>query len=214
MDRRHRVFAVHETLAMARGEEQRVIDYVKEGGEYVLTADDMRITAGQMLEKFMFPSSMQYAPISKLSGGERRRLYLLRILMTAPNVLLLDEPTNDLDIPTLIRLEEYLEGFSGCLIVVSHDRYFLDRTIDRVLRFDGGGATVWSGAYLALGWVFHEQLEVVIAGMSRFGVWVGLAVGLALAAYLVTKYVQRQRVYRDLRVARITAASRSYPAYP
>ena len=120
-------------------EEQRVIDYAKEGGEYVLTADDTRITAGQMLEKFMFPPAMQYAPVGKLSGGERKRLYLLRILMTAPNVLLLDEPTNDLDIPTLIRLEEYLEGFAGCLIVVSHDRYFLDRTIDRVLRFEGNG---------------------------------------------------------------------------
>jgi ATP-binding cassette subfamily F protein uup len=82
---------------------------------------------------------MQYAPIEKLSGGERRRLYLLWVLMGAPNVLLLDEPTNDLDIPTLVTLEDYLEGFGGCLIVVSHDRYFLDRTVEHIFRFEGGG---------------------------------------------------------------------------
>src|SRR5260370_686320 len=90
-----------------------------------------------MLEKFLFTGAMQYAPIGKLSGGEQRRLYLLRILMGAPNVLLLDEPTNDLDIPTLITLEEYLDNFSGCLIAVSHDRYFLDRTVDHIFRFEG-----------------------------------------------------------------------------
>ena len=134
------VIAYYDQESRDLNDEQRVLDYVKEGGEYVLTADETRITACQMLEKFMFPAAMQYAPISKLSGGERKRLYLLRLLMTAPNVLLLDEPTNDLDIPTLIRLEEYLEGFAGCLIVVSHDRYFLDRTIDRVLRFNGNGS--------------------------------------------------------------------------
>jgi ATP-binding cassette subfamily F protein uup len=92
-----------------------------------------------MLEKFLFTGAMQYAPIGALSGGEQRRLYLLRILMGAPNVLLLDEPTNDLDIQTLITLEEYLDNFSGCVIVVSHDRYFLDRTVEHVFRFEGGG---------------------------------------------------------------------------
>jgi ATP-binding cassette subfamily F protein uup len=92
-----------------------------------------------MLEKFLFPGPAQYAPIAKLSGGERRRLYLLRVLMAAPNVLLLDEPTNDLDIQTLVTLEDYLDGFRGCLIVVSHDRYFLDRTVEHILRFEGGG---------------------------------------------------------------------------
>jgi ATP-binding cassette subfamily F protein uup len=92
-----------------------------------------------MLEKFLFNGAMQYAPIAKLSGGERRRLYLLRVLMSAPNVLLLDEPTNDLDIPTMVTLEDYLDGFGGCLIVVSHDRYFLDRTVEHIFRFEGGG---------------------------------------------------------------------------
>jgi ATP-binding cassette subfamily F protein uup len=92
-----------------------------------------------MLEKFLFPPAAQYSFVGKLSGGERRRLYLLRVLMTAPNVLLLDEPTNDLDIPTLMALEEYLDDFPGALIVVSHDRYFLDRTIDRVFKFETGG---------------------------------------------------------------------------
>jgi ATP-binding cassette subfamily F protein uup len=92
-----------------------------------------------MLEKFLFSPAAQYAVIGNLSGGERRRLYLLRILMGSPNVLLLDEPTNDLDIPTLIALEEYLDDFAGALIVVSHDRYFLDRTIENVFRFEGEG---------------------------------------------------------------------------
>jgi ATP-binding cassette subfamily F protein uup len=92
-----------------------------------------------MLEKFLFTGAMQYAPIEKLSGGERRRLYLLRVLMGAPNVLLLDEPTNDLDIQTLVTLEDYLDGFGGCLIAVSHDRYFLDRTVEHIFRFEGGG---------------------------------------------------------------------------
>jgi ATP-binding cassette subfamily F protein uup len=121
-------------------EDQRLIDYVKEAGENLATADGMTISASQMAERFLFPPAMQFAPISKLSGGERRRLYLLRLLMEAPNVLLLDEPTNDLDIPTLVALEEYLDTFAGSVIAVSHDRYFLDRVVDRVLRFEGEGA--------------------------------------------------------------------------
>ncbi len=88
---------------------------------------------------FLFPPVMQYTPIGKLSGGERRRLYLLRVLMGAPNLLILDEVTNDLDIQTLVTLEEYLDSFAGCLIIVSHDRYFLDRTVEHVFRFEGGG---------------------------------------------------------------------------
>jgi ATP-binding cassette subfamily F protein uup len=118
----------------------RVIDYIREVAERVETADGNYITASQMLEKFMFPPSTQYDVIGRLSGGERRRLYLLRILMGAPNVLLLDEPTNDLDIHTLVRLEEYLDSFAGCLIVVSHDRYFLDRTAEHIFRLDGDGS--------------------------------------------------------------------------
>jgi len=107
--------------------------------EYVTTVDGTQITAGQMLEKFLFPPAAQYSVIENLSGGERRRLYLLRILMSSPNVLLLDEPTNDLDIPTLIALEEYLDDFAGALIAVSHDRYFLDRTVDTIFKFEGAG---------------------------------------------------------------------------
>ncbi|HSO76326.1 MAG TPA: ATP-binding cassette domain-containing protein, partial [Blastocatellia bacterium] len=116
---------------------QRVIEYIREVAERIETADGQVITASQMLEKFLFPPAMQYDVISKLSGGEQRRLYLLRVLMSAPNLLMLDEPTNDLDIQTLVRLEEYLDSFAGCLVVVSHDRYFLDRTVESIFRFEG-----------------------------------------------------------------------------
>lgn len=116
----------------------KVIDYVKEVGEYVPTSDG-RITASQMLENFLFEGAVQWSPIEKLSGGERRRLYLMRILMSAPNVLILDEPTNDLDIQTLTILEDYLDRFDGIIIVVSHDRYFLDRTVNRIFSFEGNG---------------------------------------------------------------------------
>ncbi|MEB3269220.1 MAG: ABC-F family ATP-binding cassette domain-containing protein [Leptolyngbya sp.] len=118
---------------------QRVIEYLKETAELVQTVDGSVITASQMLERFLFPPNQQYAPIHKLSGGERRRLFLLQVLMQAPNVLILDEPTNDLDVQTLAVLEEYLEEFNGCVIVVSHDRYFLDRTVETVFAFEGGG---------------------------------------------------------------------------
>ncbi|NMF64042.1 ABC-F family ATP-binding cassette domain-containing protein [Brasilonema octagenarum] len=128
-----------EELQSALNENQRVIDYIKEEGEFVKIADGTRITASQMLERFLFPGNQQYAPIHKLSGGEKRRLFLLRVLMSAPNVLILDEPTNDLDVQTLAVLEEYLEEFSGCVIVVSHDRYFLDRTVDTIFAFEEGG---------------------------------------------------------------------------
>lgn len=129
----------YDQESRALKEDQRVIDYIKEVAEYVTTIDGKQITASQMLERFLFPPAAQYALIGNLSGGERRRLYLLRILMSAPNVLLLDEPTNDLDIPTLIALEEYLDDFAGALIVVSHDRYFLDRTIETIFKFEGEG---------------------------------------------------------------------------
>ncbi|MGP0128830.1 MAG: ABC-F family ATP-binding cassette domain-containing protein [cyanobacterium endosymbiont of Rhopalodia musculus] len=118
---------------------QRVIDYLKSVAELVQTADGNIITVSQMLERFLFPPDQQYAPIHKLSGGERRRLFLLRVLMSSPNVLILDEPTNDLDVQTLAVLEEYLEKFNGCVIVVSHDRYFLDRTIETIFSLEPGG---------------------------------------------------------------------------
>jgi ATP-binding cassette subfamily F protein uup len=120
-------------------ESQRLIDYIKDVAERIQTVDGDWITASQMLDRFLFPPAMQYQPIATLSGGERRRLYLLRVLMGAPNLLLLDEITNDLDIATLSALEDYLETFPGCLVVVSHDRYFLDRTVDYIFRFEGAG---------------------------------------------------------------------------
>ncbi|MWV43815.1 ATP-binding cassette domain-containing protein [Paenibacillus sp. HJL G12] len=117
----------------------RVIEYIKEEAEVIRTDDGSSITASQMLERFLFSPAMQWTPISRLSGGEKRRLYLLRVLMSAPNVLLLDEPTNDLDIQTLAVLEDYLDDFPGVVFVVSHDRYFLDRTVDKIMAFEGEG---------------------------------------------------------------------------
>jgi ATP-binding cassette subfamily F protein uup len=129
-------------------EDQRVIEYLKSVAELVQTADGEIITASQMLEKFLFPPNQQYSPINKLSGGEKRRLFLLKVLMSAPNVLILDEPTNDLDVQTLAVLEDYLEDFNGCVIVVSHDRYFLDRTIDMVFALEpGGNLRLYPGNY-------------------------------------------------------------------
>ncbi|PWJ52074.1 ABC-F family ATP-binding cassette domain-containing protein [Faecalicatena contorta] len=118
--------------------EQRVIDYVKDIAEYIPTKDG-RITASQMLERFLFTPDMQYAPVSKLSGGEKKRLYLLGILQAAPNFLVLDEASNDIDIPTITILEDYLTSFPGIVVTVSHDRYFLDNVADRIFEFDGSG---------------------------------------------------------------------------
>lgn len=140
----------YDQESRALNEEQRVIDYIKEVAEYVTTADGNQITASQMLGKFLFPPKAQYSFIRNLSGGERRRLYLLRILMGTPNVLFLDEPTNDLDIQTLVALEDYLDDFPGALIVVSHDRYFLDRTIDNIFKIEDEGKIVeYPGNYSA-----------------------------------------------------------------
>lgn len=120
---------------------QRVIDYIRDVAEYV-TTDEGKISAARMLERFLFAGEDQYGLIGKLSGGERRRLHLCRVLMEAPNVLILDEPTNDLDIATLRILEDYLDTFQGIVIVVSHDRYFLDRTVRRIFSFEGDGRLV------------------------------------------------------------------------
>ena len=117
----------------------RVIEYIREGAEFIKDAEGNPISASKMLERFLFPPNLQYTYISKLSGGEKRRLYLLRVLMHAPNVLILDEPTNDLDIETLNILEEYIESFNGTVITVSHDRYFLDKICHRILAFQGNG---------------------------------------------------------------------------
>ena len=126
----------------------RAIDYVKEASDYIETADGTKISASQMCERFLFNSTMQYTLIGKLSGGERRRLHLLRTLMQAPNVLLLDEPTNDLDIETLNRLEDYLDEFKGVVISVSHDRYFLDRICNKIFAYEGNGNIhIFTGNY-------------------------------------------------------------------
>lgn len=129
-------------------QELRVIEYIKEEAHFLPTADGGTISAGQLLERFLFPPNLQWAPIAKLSGGEKRRLFLLRILMSAPNVLLLDEPTNDLDVQTLSILEDYLEDFPGVVIAVSHDRYFLDRLAEKLFVFEGQGKiTQYPGNY-------------------------------------------------------------------
>ena len=126
---------------------QRVIDYIKDVAEFIPTRDGL-ISASKLLEQFLFDPAMQYAPIEKLSGGEKKRLYLLKVLAAAPNVLLLDEITNDIDIPTLTILEDYLASFAGIVIAVSHDRYFLDNLVDRIFEFDReGNLTQYEGGY-------------------------------------------------------------------
>ena len=128
--------------------DMRAIDYVKEASDYIETADGTKISASSMCERFLFNSTMQYTLIGKLSGCERRRLHLLRTLMMAPNVLLLDEPTNDLDIDTLNILEDYLDEFSGVVITVSHDRYFLDRICNKIFAYEGMGKIhIFTGNY-------------------------------------------------------------------
>lgn len=119
-------------------ESLRVIDYIRSVAEYIETSEG-KASASQMLERFLFDSTLQYSVIAKLSGGEKRRLYLLRVLMDAPNILILDEPTNDLDIQTLKILEDYLDSYDGIVVTVSHDRYFLDRVVDRIFSFEGNG---------------------------------------------------------------------------
>ena len=157
----------------AMDESLKVIDYIKNVAEYVQTKDGS-VSASMMLERFLFPSSVQYTTIDRLSGGEKRRLYLLRILMDAPNVLLLDEPTNDLDIRTLTILEDYLDSFQGIVITVSHDRYFLDRIVRRIFAFEGngkitqyeGGCTDYQAALLRK----EVEAEAMAAGNPKAGV--------------------------------------------
>ncbi len=137
-----------EDLLDAIDTNQRVIDYIKDIAAFVTTSDGGQISASQMLERFLFNPNQQYSPIHKLSGGEKRRLFLLQVLMSAPNVLILDEPTNDLDVQTLSVLEDYLESFNGCVITVSHDRYFLDRTVEFIFALeDAGQLRLYPGNY-------------------------------------------------------------------
>ena len=144
--------------------EQRVIDYIRDVAEYI-TTEDGQITAARMLERFLFSGEDQYGQLGKLSGGERRRLYLLRILMEAPNILLLDEPTNDLDIATLTILEDYLDQFAGIVITISHDRYFLDRIVRRIFAFEKGGVIrQYEGGYTDYLAHTNEVITVADAG--------------------------------------------------
>lgn len=156
----------------AMDENQKVIDYIKDVAEFVKTKDGY-VSASQMLERFLFPGSVQHTLIRKLSGGEKRRLYLLRILMDAPNVLLLDEPTNDLDIRTLTILEDYLDNFQGIVITVSHDRYFLDRIVRRIFAFEGNGQVVqYEGGFTDYQ-VAYANKHPEMAGMMGVGVAIG-----------------------------------------
>ena len=150
-------------------ESMKVIDFVKAEAPLIRTADGERIEAAQMLEWFLFPRPQQQARIAALSGGERRRLYMLRTLIHQPNVLLLDEPTNDLDIQTLAVLEEFLDHFQGCLVVASHDRYFLDRTVDFLLSFEDGELSGRYPAPYSLYRTLRDQQarEAVTAPTSR-----------------------------------------------
>ena len=141
-------FGYYRQTGMSFDENKKVIDAVREIAEVVMLGDGKTITASQFVNHFLFPPEVQYTYIYKLSGGEKRRLYLLTVLMMSPNFLILDEPTNDLDIMTLNILEDYLEKFGGCLIVVSHDRYFMDKVVDHLLVFEGNGKiTVFPGNY-------------------------------------------------------------------
>ncbi len=137
--------------------EEKVIEYIRGTSEYASTSSGEKISASAVLENFLFEPSVQWTPLGKLSGGERRRLYLLKILMNYPNVLLLDEPTNDLDIETLTILEDYINNFEGAVIAVSHDRYFLDKTVDKIFSFEGNGKiTQYTGNYSH----FHETAKI------------------------------------------------------
>ena len=147
-------------------EDQRVLDYIREDHRYMVLNDGSTLSAGQVLERFLFTPELHGVPLRKLSGGERRRLYLLKLLMSAPNVLLLDEPTNDLDIPTLSVLEEFLDSFGGVVITVCHDRYFLDRVVDKLFVFEGNGAVrIFHGSYSD----YKEQVPEIQDTLAKRG---------------------------------------------
>ena len=129
-------------------ERLRAIEYIEEAAHAITLADGSRISASQLMERFLFPGSLQWTPIARLSGGEKRRLYLLRILMEAPNVLLLDEPTNDLDLETMAVLEQFIDDFDGAILFVSHDRFFVDRLADKVFVYEPDGSLrMYPGGY-------------------------------------------------------------------
>ena len=149
-----------DALTEGRGLERKVIEFVEEAASRIDLGGE-QLSASQLLERFLFPPAQQHSPLSKLSGGERRRLSLCRMLIQAPNVLLLDEPTNDLDVQTLSVLEDLLEDFRGCVVVVSHDRYFLDRTVDRLFCFEAGRLQRFEGNYSAF--LEHQRQKEKLA---------------------------------------------------
>ncbi len=153
----------------ALDEGKRVIDYIKDTAEFIRTAEGL-VSASVMCERFLFTPEMQYAPITKLSGGEKRRLYLLRVLMEQPNVIILDEPTNDLDIQTLRILEDYLDGFAGIIITVSHDRYFLDRVVTRIFAFEADGRLYQSEGGYSDYLIHKKEVEETETAPSGTGV--------------------------------------------
>ena len=192
-------------------ENQTVLEFVRSIGEYVQTVDG-KATASQMCEKFLFSPKQQWTPIRKLSGGEKRRLYLLSVLMSAPNVLILDEPTNDLDIETLEVLEDYLDGFAGIIITVSHDRYFLDRTVDRIFAFEAGVTlpsmkeaiqTTKKNAFLL--YIMCQEMEYLKVQHYQVMVWYQAAVWQQEVTMINQQMVHRrlQRVIRHLQVRNI-----------
>jgi len=155
-----------DALAEGRGLERKVIEFVEEAASRIDLGGE-QLSASQLLERFLFPPAQQHSPLSKLSGGERRRLSLCRMLIQAPNVLLLDEPTNDLDVQTLSVLEDLLEDFRGCVVVVSHDRYFLDRTVDRLFCFEEGRLQRFEGNYSAFLDHRRDKEKIAAAGGNR-----------------------------------------------
>ena len=141
-------------------ERLRAIEYIREAAHFMTMADGTKLSASQLMELFLFPGNLQWTPIAKLSGGEKRRLFLLRILMSEPNVLLLDEPTNDLDIQTLAILEDFIDNFNGAILFVSHDRYFIDRLADKVFAYEENGKlTQYIGGYLDYKAILDKRAE-------------------------------------------------------
>ena len=204
-------FDQHSEVLLAgpsgRGLERKVIDVVKEAASRV-EVDGQEVSASQLLERFLFPPAQQHQPVAKLSGGERRRLHLCRLLIEAPNVLLLDEPTNDLDVHTLSVLEDFLDDFRGCVVVVSHDRWFLDRTVDRLFHFEEGRLRRFEGNYSS----YLEQREAAAATSAAAAATpVAAAVAASVAAPRPQATGPRRRSFKENR--ELEAIERDLPAW-
>ena len=182
----------------AAGRERKVIDVVKEAASSV-ELDGSTLSASQLLERFLFPPAQQHQPVSKLSGGERRRLHLCRLLIEAPNVLLLDEPTNDLDVQTLTVLEDFLEDFRGCVVVVSHDRYFLDRTVDRLFSFENSQLHRFEGNYSTYLERQSERAATPAAPSSAKAQQAGVSSGPSTSSQATSQSKARRRSFKENR---------------